>query len=235
MVTKRRQKSEQIRNQTQNRNEEDEEKSYSPRFVNGKTPNQEDYIEKLHHKDVVICTGPSGTGKTFIASGIACEKLYKKNIRKIIVTRPLVSTGRDIGALPGEVGDKIRPYLLPLEDNFKFFLKHQYGRVMEQELIMYEPLELMRGRTFNNSFMILDEAQNCTIEQIKMFITRIGKNSTVVINGDTKQVDLPNTGLGKVIKILENVNTVGFVQFDYSDIQRNGIIEDILRAFEEAE
>lgn len=236
MVTRRRQKSEEVRKQSQNRYEDKPNyENYLPKFVEAKTPNQKIYIQHLNQKDVIFCTGPSGTGKTFLASGIACEKLYKKEIRKIIVTRPLVSTGKEVGALPGGVGEKIQPYLLPLEDNFKKFLKHQYDRIVESELIKYEPLELMRGRTFDHSFMILDEAQNCTLEQIKMFITRIGKNSTVVINGDTKQADLYNSGLGKVIRILENVKRAGFIQFDFSDIQRNEIIADILMAFEEAE
>ena len=159
--------------------------------LEAKTPNQKEQIRSIIENDIVFCSGPSGSGKSFIAAGIAAEHLHRADIEQIIITRPLVCTGKDIGSLPGELGEKIAPYLLPMKENLKFFLgRSYYGHYDNDGQILYKPLEIMRGSTFHNAYMILDEAQNCTVEQIKMFITRMGKNSKVLINGDINQDDL---------------------------------------------
>lgn len=200
-----------------------------------KTENQKDYIRSIIENDVTFCTGPSGTGKSFIVAGIASEHLEKDQIDTIIVTRPLVCTGKDIGSLPGELNEKIKPYLQPMEENLKYFLgRDRFGLYYNTRRIRFEPLETMRGSTFHNSYMILDEAQNCTLEQIKMFITRMGEHSKVIINGDTKQTDLyRGEGLSYCIDKLKNMNGIGICKLDYNDIQRNGILGAILHALEE--
>lgn len=199
-----------------------------------KTENQKDYIRSIIDNHIIFCTGPSGTGKSFIAAGIAAEHLQKDKIESIIVTRPLVCTGKDIGSLPGELNEKIKPYLQPMEENLKYFLgRDKFGLYFNTRRIRFEPLETMRGSTFHNAYMILDEAQNCTLEQIKMFITRMGENSKVIINGDTKQTDLfRDNGLTYCLERLSNLNGVGICKLDYSDIQRNGILGAVLHALE---
>lgn len=199
-----------------------------------KTDNQKEYIRSIIENDIIFCTGPSGTGKSFIAAGIASEHLLKDQIDTIIVTRPLVCTGKDIGSLPGELGEKIKPYLQPMEENLKYFLgRDKFGLYYNNRRIRFEPLETMRGATFHNSYMILDEAQNCTLEQIKMFITRMGEQSKVIINGDTKQTDLYNgNGLAECIRKLNNINNIGICSLEYQDIQRNGILGAVLYALE---
>lgn len=200
-----------------------------------KTENQKTYIRSIVENDVTFCTGPSGTGKSFIAAGIAAEHLIKDKIETIIVTRPLICTGKDIGSLPGELGDKIKPYLQPMEENLKYFLgRDKFGLYFNTRRIKFEPLETMRGATFHNAYMILDEAQNCTLEQIKMFITRMGENSKVIINGDTKQTDIYNSsGLTYCIDRLQDTHGVGICGLGYNDIQRNGILGAILHALED--
>jgi phosphate starvation-inducible PhoH-like protein len=199
-----------------------------------KTDNQREYIRSIVENDIVFCTGPSGTGKSFIAAGIAADHLLKDKIDSIIVTRPLVCTGKDIGALPGELSDKIKPYLQPMEENLKYFLgRDRFGLYYNTRRIRFEPLETMRGSTFHNAYMILDEAQNCTLEQIKMFITRMGESSKVMINGDTKQTDLyKGDGLMYCINKLSNISGIGVCHLDYHDIQRNGILGAVLHALE---
>ena len=159
--------------------------------ITAKTINQKDYIRDIVENDVVFCTGPSGSGKSYIAAGIAANHIYRDEVEQVIVTRPLVCAGKDIGSLPGELDEKIKPYLLPMEENLKHFLgRDYYGKLFNEGRIRYEPLEVMRGATFHDAFMILDEAQNCTLDQIKMFITRMGENSKVLINGDIRQTDI---------------------------------------------
>lgn len=200
-----------------------------------KTENQKEYIRSIIENDITFCTGPSGTGKSFIVAGIASDHLEKDKVETIIVTRPLVCTGKDIGSLPGELNEKIKPYLQPMEENLKYFLgRDKFGLYYNTRRIKFEPLETMRGSTFHNSYMILDEAQNCTLEQIKMFITRMGEHSKVIINGDTKQTDLyRGEGLTYCINKLQNMHGVGICKLDYHDIQRNGILGAILHALEE--
>ena len=217
-----------------NRKKRQEKKAHKPNVLEAKTENQKNYIRSIVENDVIFCTGPSGSGKSFIAAGIASQKLLKDEIDTIIVTRPLVCTGRDLGSLPGELNDKIKPYLQPMEENLKFFLgRDKFGMYFNQRRIRFEPLETMRGSTFHDSYMILDEAQNCTIEQIKMFVTRMGKHSKVLINGDNKQTDIfKYSGLDTCVEKLSNIPGVGICKLEYHDIQRNGIIGAVLYALE---
>ena len=203
--------------------------------ITAKTDNQKDYIRDIVDNDVIFCTGPSGSGKSYIAAGIAANHIYRDELEQIIVTRPLVCAGKDIGSLPGELDEKIKPYLLPMEENLKHFLgRDYYGKLFNDGRIRYEPLEVMRGATFHDAYMILDEAQNCTLEQIKMFITRMGDNSKVLINGDIRQTDIRKfSGLLECIDRLEGIEGVGISRLYYEDIQRNGIIGRVLEALEE--
>ena len=202
--------------------------------LEAKTINQRDYIRSIIENEIIFCSGPSGSGKSFIAAGVAAEHLHRGSVKQIIVTRPLVCTGKEIGSLPGELGEKIAPYLLPMKENLRFFLGQAlYGHYDNEGQIHYKPLEIMRGATFHNSYMILDEAQNCTVEQLKMFITRMGKGSKVLINGDIKQDDLRGrSGLDLCINKLRNVDGIGVCELGYEDIQRNDIIGRVLQALE---
>ena len=217
-----------------NRKKRKEQKASKPNVLEAKTENQKNYIRSIVENDVVFCTGPSGSGKSFIAAGIAAHKLLKDEIDTIIVTRPLVCTGRDLGSLPGELNEKIKPYLQPMEENLRYFLgRDKFGYYFNQRRIRFEPLETMRGSTFHESYMILDEAQNCTLEQIKMFVTRMGKHSKALINGDNKQTDIYKySGLDTCIEKLSSITGVGICKLEYHDIQRNGIIGAVLYALE---
>lgn len=205
------------------------------KIVEGKTENQNNYIRSIIENQVIFCSGPSGCGKSYIAAGLASEHLHRGIVEQVIITRPIVCTGKEIGALPGDLGEKINPYLMPMQENFRFFLGQAfYGMYIMERKIRYEPLEIMRGSTFHNAYMILDEAQNCTFDQIKMFITRMGENSKVLINGDIKQTDLKGrSGLWPCIEKLRNVEGIAVVTLDRSDIQRNGMIGRILNALED--
>lgn len=209
-------------------------KEQEKRVLTAKTENQKKYIRSIVENDITFCAGPSGTGKSFIAAGIASEHIQEDKIETIIVTRPLICTGKDIGSLPGELNEKIKPYLQPMEENLKYFLgRDKFGLYYNTRRIRFEPLETMRGATFHNSYMILDEAQNCTLEQIKMFITRMGENSKVIINGDDKQTDIfGSSGLEICMKKLSLVSGVGICELGYNDIQRNGILGAVLYALE---
>lgn len=206
-----------------------------PNVLVAKTPNQKDYIRSILSNDITFCIGPSGTGKSFIAAGVAASRLLRDGVDQVIVTRPLVCTGKDIGSLPGELADKIKPYLAPMEENLRHFLgRDKFGLYYNQKRIRFEPLETMRGSTYHDSIMILDEAQNCTLEQIKMFITRMGNHSTVIINGDAKQTDVrKHSGLYGCMEKLRNVEGIGTSILGYEDIQRNGIIGKVLSALED--
>ena len=199
-----------------------------------KTENQKEYIRSVIENPVTICIGPAGTGKSFVAAGICAEHLHRKQTDQVIITRPIVCAGKDIGSLPGELSDKIQPYLLPMEENLKFFLgQSQYGHYKNKQQIRFEPLETMRGATFHNAYMILDEAQNCTLDQIKMFLTRMGEGSKAIINGDVKQTDIHSmSGLQTCVDKLAAIEGVGAITLTYEDIQRHGIIGKILTALE---
>ena len=203
--------------------------------VASKTENQKNYIRGIIENNIIFCSGPAGSGKSYIAAGIACEHLYRGDIEKVIITRPLVCTGKDIGSLPGELQEKINPYLVPMRENLKHFLgSWNYNKYYSEGRIAFEPLEMMRGRTFHETYMILDEAQNCTFDQIKMFITRMGQGSKVLINGDIKQTDLTRgrSGLESCIHKLRNIDGVAICELDHSDIQRNDLIAKVLRVLE---
>jgi phosphate starvation-inducible PhoH-like protein len=205
------------------------------KLVSSKTENQKNYIHGIVDNDIIFCSGPAGSGKSFIAAGMASQYLYQDDIEKIIITRPLVCTGKDIGSLPGELQEKINPYLVPMRENLKYFLGLMYyNEFYQQGQICFEPLEMMRGMTFHNCCMILDEAQNCTFEQIKMFITRMGKNSKVIINGDINQTDLTRgrSGLENCINKLREVEGIAVCELNHDDIQRNDLIAKVLRALE---
>lgn len=194
-----------------------------------KTPNQENYIINIAEKDVIICTGVAGTGKTFIAASMACQYLSEGEVDKIVLTRPMVQTGNGLGFLPGTLSEKVNPYLTPLlEEIDKVIGKQQSMLAMQNGVIEIIPLELMRGRNFHNTFMILDEAQNCTYEQIKMFLTRMGRNSICVICGDIKQTDLKVGSLGLIIEKLKGLEDIGIVEMTIDDIVRNDLIGKIL-------
>ena len=199
-----------------------------------KTENQTDYIRIISENDVTFCTGPAGTGKTAVAVGLACDYLLDKRVEKIIVTRPVIESGRGLGFLHGTFEEKIHPYLVPVLEEMQYRLNsNRVEAYREEGKIEVVPLEYMRGRNFHNCFMILDEAQNATFEQLKMFITRIGWDSKAVINGDIEQTDLANKdrgGLEEFLERLDGVQGVGIAELTEDDIIRNKIISRILDA-----
>ena len=200
--------------------------------LKAKTNNQQIYIDEMVDADVTFCSGPAGSGKTSVAVGLACEYLMEERVKKIIITRPVVESGRGLGHLPGTLVEKINPYLVPIIEEMNMYLTpSRVENMRENGTIELCPLEYMRGRNFHECFMILDEAQNATFEQIKMFITRIGRNSKAVINGDLRQSDLGNTsgGLEKCMDMLELVEGVAVCELDYSDIIRSDVVARILK------
>jgi len=221
------------RNLRKNRPRKTEERA-NVKPVEAKTDNHQDYIDSILSNEITICTGPAGSGKSYISTGIFARMLQSGEVNQIIATRPLVCTGKDIGSLPGEMSEKIAPYLKPIEENIRSFLgQANYGNHLTCGRIRYEPLEVMRGATFNRSCMILDEAQNCTLEQLKMFITRMGYCSKIVINGDLNQSDIGSkNGLSVLTSKLKSIKGVGVCVLTHEDIQRNGIIGEVLKALE---
>jgi phosphate starvation-inducible PhoH-like protein len=197
-----------------------------------KSDNQTEYIRAMVESDVTICSGPAGSGKTSVAVGLACQHILEEKVEKIIITRPVVESGRGLGFLPGTFQEKIYPYLIPIIEEMKMYLlSTEHKKFMAANVIEVVPLEYMRGRNFHNCFMILDEAQNATLEQIKMFITRIGRGSKAIINGDTTQTDLPHNhggGLSHCMDKLDGIEGVGIVRLNESDIVRNKLISKII-------
>ena len=197
-----------------------------------KTKNQSDYIRAMSECDVTFCTGPAGSGKTAVAVGLACEYILTDRIEKIIITRPVVEAGRGLGYLPGTLTEKIMPYLVPTIEEMKLYLNNDtFNMHKAQNNIELCPLEYMRGRNFHNTFMILDEAQNATYEQIKMFLTRIGIGSKAVINGDVTQTDLneySDGGLADCMEKLTGLEGVAICRLTSEDIVRNKIISKII-------
>ena len=198
---------------------------------------QKEYIRALRESDIVISAGPAGTGKTFLAVAVALTMLLEKKIERIILSRPAVEAGERLGFLPGDMKEKVDPYLRPLYDSlYDLFDFEKIQKMIELGDIEIAPLAFMRGRTLKNSFAILDEAQNATDTQIKMFLTRIGENSKIVVNGDPSQIDLANksfSGLNSAKKILGHLNEVSIINFDYSDVVRHPLVSKIVKAYSE--
>ena len=196
---------------------------------------QKDYVRALKESDIIISAGPAGTGKTFLAVAVALTMLLDKKIERIILSRPAVEAGERLGFLPGDMREKVDPYLRPLYDSLYDLLDFEkIQKKIEVGDIEIAPLAFMRGRTLKNSFAILDEAQNATDTQIKMFLTRIGENSKIVINGDPSQIDLPNksqSGLNRSKKLLGHLREISVVDFDHKDVVRHPLVSKIVKAY----
>jgi len=207
------------------------------RRLKPKTENQARYIRAMIESDVTICIGPAGTGKTTIPVGLACQYLLEDRVSKIIVTRPVVESGKGLGFLPGTFQDKIHPYLVPVFEEMNLYLSKDIAdKFLKENRIEICPLEYMRGRNFHGAFIILDEAQNATYQQIKMLITRMGSRSKCVINGDIDQTDLPHSisgALEECVDRLDNLKGVSIVELERCDIIRNKIISSILDRLED--
>ena len=204
--------------------------------ITGKSKNQNDYLEILQKKQIIFAIGPAGTGKTFLAVAAAVSQLLDGQFDRIILSRPAVEAGEKLGFLPGDLKEKVDPYLRPLYDSLNDLMPGDIVlRKMQSSEIEIAPLAFMRGRTLNNSFVILDEAQNATHTQIKMFLTRCGKNSRMVVTGDPSQTDLSkksDSGLLKSIKILENIKDIEIISFDRNDIVRDEMVTKIIEAYD---
>jgi len=196
---------------------------------------QKKYVRALRQSDIIISAGPAGTGKTFLAVAVGLTMLLEKKIERIILSRPAVEAGERLGFLPGDMKEKVDPYLRPLYDSlYDLFHFEKIQRMIEIGDIEIAPLAFMRGRTLKNSFAILDEAQNASDTQIKMFLTRIGENSKIVVNGDPSQIDLPNknlSGLDRSRKLLSNLNEISIIDFDHSDVVRHPLVSKIVKAY----
>ena len=213
------------------------QRSFGRRTVQPKSSNQRRYLEAIEGHDMVFGIGPAGTGKTYLAVAMAISALLAKRVNRIILARPAVEAGERLGFLPGTLQDKIDPYLRPLYDALYDMLDpEKVDRYLEKNVIEIAPIAFMRGRTLNDSFVILDEAQNTTSEQMKMFVTRLGFNSKAVITGDVTQIDLPNarrSGLLEAMDVLKSVDGLAFVHFDETDVVRHHLVQRIVRAYDE--
>ncbi|MEP6644234.1 MAG: PhoH family protein [Acidobacteriaceae bacterium] len=213
------------------------QRSTGRRSVQPKSVNQRLYLEAIESHDMVFGIGPAGTGKTYLAVAMAISALMSKRVNRIILARPAVEAGERLGFLPGTLQEKIDPYLRPLYDALYDMLDpEKVDRYLEKNVIEIAPIAFMRGRTLNDSFVILDEAQNTTSEQMKMFVTRLGFNSKAVITGDVTQIDLPNarrSGLIEAVDILKNVEGLKFSYFDDGDVVRHHLVQRIIRAYDE--
>ncbi|MFZ7127335.1 MAG: PhoH family protein [Desulfobacterales bacterium] len=209
------------------------------RTITPKSRSQKDYIDAIRSHDIVFGIGPAGTGKTYLAMAMAVAALSKGQVNRIILTRPAVEAGEALGFLPGDLAEKVDPYLRPLYDALHDMMRFEkVSSLMQQGTIEVAPIAFMRGRTLNDSFIILDEAQNTTSEQMKMFLTRIGFNSKAVITGDVTQIDLPaakTSGLVEASRILQDVVGIRIVHFSKFDVVRHRLVQDIIRAYEELE
>lgn len=200
-----------------------------------RTVNQQRLVQAVSENDLVFAIGPAGTGKTYVSVAMAVKALKNKHVRKIIITRPAVEAGENLGFLPGDLKEKIDPYLRPIYDalgDMIPFEKLQY--YMEREIIEIAPLAYMRGRTLNNAFILLDEAQNTTPMQMKMFLTRMGPESKMIVTGDATQIDLPanqRSGLKEAVKLLQNVKGIGIVELNEKDVVRHRLVRDIIDAY----
>lgn len=210
--------------------------TYDGRTICVKTINQKYYLDLLNRNDIIFATGSAGTGKTWVAVGYAISELKKNHVKKIIITRPAVEAGEKLGFLPGDLKEKVDPYLVPIYDAiYEFIGKEQAEKMIEKGVIEIAPLAYMRGRTLDNAFIILDEAQNTTPTQMKMALTRLGFNSKMVITGDITQIDLPTpaqSGLVEAIKILKSIPQIGMIHFAKTDIMRHPIVSKIIAKYE---
>jgi len=213
--------------------------SLSRKSVNPKSLNQQEYIQAIRGFDLVFGIGPAGTGKTYLAMAMALTLLQEKQVNRIILTRPAVEAGEKLGFLPGDLYQKINPYLRPLYDAlFDLTRADQANRLIERGIIEIAPLAFMRGRTLNDSFIILDEAQNSTREQMKMLLTRAGFGSKVVVTADITQIDLPQpkkSGVLEAIRILESIPEIAFVRFNEKDVVRHPLVQKIIKAYDRAD
>ena len=200
-----------------------------------RTEKQKKYINNLVSSNIIFSLGPAGTGKTFLAVAVAVSKLVSGEVKKIILSRPAVEAGENLGFLPGDLKEKIDPYLIPLYDSLYELVGYEkMQKKIEDGTVEIAPLAFMRGRTLKDSFVILDEAQNATDTQIKMFLTRLGKNTTMVVNGDPSQIDLPHSkssGLLKSVNILDNLDEIKITRFDTTDVQRHPLVSKIIDAY----
>jgi phosphate starvation-inducible PhoH-like protein len=211
------------------------EVSSKRQYITPKSKNQKEYLDAIRHHDIVFGIGPAGTGKTYLAMAMAVNALKKQIVSRIILTRPAVEAGENLGYLPGDIYEKVSPYLRPLYDALYDMV--EIGRIeeyIERGIIEVAPLAYMRGRTLNDSFIILDEAQNSTPEQMKMFLTRIGFDSKAVITGDLTQSDLPRgkeSGLVQVLSLLKEIKGIKFVHFSGDDVVRHELVQEIIKAY----
>ncbi|WP_419164328.1 PhoH family protein [Candidatus Palauibacter sp.] len=209
------------------------------RAIRPKSPGQERYLAAIRERDIVVGIGPAGTGKTYLAVAAGVEALNRKRVRRIILTRPAVEAGEALGFLPGDIREKVDPYLRPLYDALEDMMPpDRVRRSIEDGVIEVAPLAYMRGRTLSDAFLILDEAQNATTAQMKMFLTRLGLNSKTVITGDKTQIDLPrpeDSGLLEIEEVLRDVEGIDFVYFDDADVVRHRLVKEIIRAYRESE
>ena len=208
----------------------------SGKILRARTVGQKRYVEMLKDNTIVLGIGPAGTGKTYLAVAMAVKAFREHKIKKIILTRPAVEAGEKLGFLPGDLQDKVDPYLRPLYDAlFDLFGAESFARYMEKGIIEVAPLAYMRGRTLDEAFIILDEAQNTTSEQIKMFLTRLGNDSRMVITGDITQIDLPDarrSGLVEALRVLRGIDDIGIHRFTEKDVVRHRLVQDIIKAYE---
>ncbi len=213
--------------------------SSKKRFIIPKTETQRRYIDAIKNFDIVIGIGPAGTGKTYLAMAMAINAFLKKQVSRIVLARPAVEAGEKLGFLPGDIYEKFNPYLRPLYDALLDMMEaEKAGKLVERGIIEIAPLAFMRGRTLNDSFVILDEAQNTTSEQMKMYLTRLGFNSKTVITGDITQIDLPAgkaSGLIEAERILSDIEGIKFIYFSEKDVVRHKLVQEIVKAYERYE
>ena len=214
-------------------------KGVNGKIIKAKTTNLKKLVKESEKKDMVFAIGPAGTGKTYTSVALAVKALKEKNVKRIILTRPAVEAGESLGFLPGDLKEKLDPYLQPLYDALRDMIPHErLENFIEKRVIEVAPLAFMRGRTLDDAFVILDEAQNTTHSQMKMFLTRMGMNAKFIITGDPSQIDLPEnqqSGLQEAMKILRNVEEIGFIHLNESDVVRHPIVKKIILAYNQSE
>ncbi|MEX0912632.1 MAG: PhoH family protein [Gemmatimonadota bacterium] len=212
--------------------------SGSRRVISAKSEGQHEYLDAIENNDIVVGIGPAGTGKTYLAVAMAVDALHKKRVKRIVLARPAVEAGENLGFLPGDLQEKVDPYLRPLYDSLEDMMPTERVRkALETRAIEIAPLAYMRGRTLHDAFVILDEAQNATALQMKMFLTRLGLNSKAVITGDKTQIDLPKreeSGLVQIERVLKGIDGIAFVYLQATDVLRHRLVKDIIRAYDTA-